>query len=182
MPWMCVSSTLLKDPVVTWAEHARVQKGRAAACVVGDCRKKKIALWDFGVTLNPPYHKCMGCPMSFFHRAAPLQNQSHVSGFFSVWLAGGSDSLCTALYSGQSISYPLAWPRGKMGYLTVFVKKNVQSSKKKKKKKSADLFSCVWLQTGDNLPALRRNLSATQLDWQHTAAIEFQPIVKTAFV
>lgn len=57
-----------------------------------------------------------------------------------------------------------------------------ECAESQKKKKSADLFTCVWLQTGDNLPALCQNLSVTQWDWQHTAAIEFQPIVKKAFV
>lgn len=102
----------------------------------GGKKKKKIALGDWiGVTLNPAYHQCMRCPTSPFHRGAPLQNQSHVSGplFRFGWPAGRTSSAGLSVTAGQ---YHLHWhdPEGKMGFLTVFVKKNVESSKNEKKK------------------------------------------------
>lgn len=98
-----------------------------AACVVGFCKKKKkIALLDWLLIQRITNAWDV---QNLFSTAVHCSKTNHVSvSFWFGWPVGHTTS--ARRYSGQSISCPLAWPWGKMGYLTVFVKKNVQSSKK----------------------------------------------------
>lgn len=72
----CVPSCFI---LLNWTERSSCDLDRASTRAEGRVaggggvcggstvgRKKKIALGGFGVTLNPAYHKCMGCPGSFF--------------------------------------------------------------------------------------------------------------------
>lgn len=111
-----------------------------AAFVMGDCKKKKKKKSPFGVTVNPANHKCMGCPKSFFHCCAPLQNQSCV-GLLLVWLASGSDSLRPSLQQPVNMPSTGMTPR-KDGRLDSVCRKESAEFKERKKETQTCLCLC----------------------------------------
>lgn len=78
-------------------------------------------------------------------------------GLLLVWMAGESDSLRTALYSGQSISCPLAWPPREDGIFDSVCQEECAEFQKGKKKAKTCL--CLYGRRWGRPPCTSRHLA-----------------------